>query len=541
MSLFSDAFFVFLFLTIVLYYIIPSRHRWIVLLAASYAFYAWGDWRMAPFILGTTLTVWFGALLLDSIRENEKARRKAEKNWSSAEKSASKKRARVQQRRVFFSVLLINLGAWFAVKYFNFASESVVSFFNAINSASHKPFRLDFIVPLGISFYTLQAIGYLIDVYHGKYKPERNPFRFALFISFFPQVIQGPIGRYDALAPQFLCPSGFQLKNLENGLLLMLWGYFKKMVIADHLAPIVSAVFSDPAPYGGCIILFGLVAYAIQLYADFSGGIDIVSGSAEILGIHLSPNFKRPYFAASLGDFWRRWHISLGSWMRDYIFYPFALSKPVARLNKLCKGHVSDKILRALPAALGNILVFTLVGLWHGAQWNYIVWGLYNGLVLAASSLLEPLFHSLRERFPRISSHPLTHILRVLRTFVIVLIGYYFDCCPKVRTAFELMHRTLFDFRPAQLNAQMLAELTRSNALILGRSHLFLLAAVLVCAMTLLFAVSFLQERGYHIRDTLFRLPLLIRWAILLGFIFFFVTFAVTNANVLGGFMYEIF
>lgn len=191
--------------------------------------------------------------------------------------------------------------------------------------------------------------------------------------------------------------------------------------------------------WGGAMAVVGVLAYSVQQYCDFSGGIDLVAGIAELFGIRLAENFRRPYFAVSLGDFWRRWHISLGAWMRDYVFYPFALCRPVARLSKAAKGRFGAAFARALPAALGNILVFTLVGVWHGATSNYILWGLYNGVILALTALLEPRVKRMNERCPRLTGSRGFHVFRVLRTFIIVNIGWFFDRCATAGDAVRMM------------------------------------------------------------------------------------------------------
>ena len=353
------------------YHLCPAKIRWVVLLLASYGFYASRSLAGLPFILATTGTTWLAALAIARIGESGKARLKAaEKERKKAIRAAARRR----QRAVMLAALLLNFGLLAVLKY----TDDVRGWFGA------SPLGL--LLPLGISFYTFQSMGYLLDVYNGKYAPQKNPARFALFVSFFPQVIQGPIGRYDQLEKQL--EDGGQV-DVPRAFLLMLWGLAKKMVIADRALPMVSAVFDAPGgTWGGAMAVVGVLAYSVQQYCDFSGGIDLVAGIAELFGIRLAENFRRPYFAVSLGDFWRRWHISLGAWMRDYVFYPFALSRPVSRLSKAAKGRFGAAFARALPAALGNILVFALVGVWHGATSNYILWGLYNGVILAVTALL---------------------------------------------------------------------------------------------------------------------------------------------------------
>ena len=477
------------------YHILPRRVRWLVLLAASYGFYASRSLSSLPFILVTTLSTWLGALRIDRLAADAKARIKAEKSTlSSEEKKQLKARVRSRERVWLYAVLVLNFALLAVLKY----TDDVLSL--AGRSA------LGLLLPLGISFYTFQSMGYLIDVYNGKYAAERSLPRFALFVSFFPQLIQGPIGRYDQLGPQLREPHDFDYDSMVRGLMLMLWGLFKKLVIADRAMGLVDTVFSAPAgEYGGAASVVAVLFYAVQQYCDFSGGIDLVTGIAQLFGIRLAPNFKRPYFSVSLADFWRRWHISLGAWMRDYVFYPFALTRPVTRLSKAAKSRFGAGFARALPAALGNILVFLLVGLWHGATSNYILWGLYNGVILAFSALIEPVYKRMNARLPRLTASKGFHIFRVLRTFIIVNIGWFFDRCARGSDALRMMGAVLTDWRGAQL-----AHLSS-----LGVSAVDL--RVLSLAVLLLFFVSLAQERGVQVREKVCALWLPLRWLVLIG------------------------
>ena len=503
-----------------LYYVCPLRLRWLLLLLVSYAFYAYHGLSALPFLLLTTLSTWAGALIIGRLSARGKAELKEKKaSLTAQERKALKAALRRREQIVLLCTLLLNFGALATVKY----ASPVLAL------AGMKPLNL--LLPLGISFYTFQSTGYLIDVYNGKTAPQRSLLRFALFVSFFPQLIQGPIGRYDQLAPQLEAPHRFDLDGIERGLLLMLWGFFKKKVIADRALPLVSGVFIAPDSYGGAMIVLAVLGYSLQQYADFSGGIDLVTGIAELFGIRLAPNFKRPYFAVSLGDFWRRWHISLGAWMRDYVFYPFALTRPVSRLAKAAKARLGAEISRALPAALGNILVFLLVGIWHGATANYVLWGLYNGLILAASALLEPAYRRFGDRHGALVKSNAFHVVRVLRTFLIVNIGWYFDRCARASDAFSMLARTVADFRPAQVTGELLLSLGLS-----GRD-LFILAM----ATLLLFAVSLAQERGAQIRTFVLSRPLPLRWLLLLALILFTLATLVSGSAGTGSFMYAVF
>lgn len=256
----------------------------------------------------------------------------------------------------------------------------------------------------------------------------------------------------------------------------------------------------------------------------------MVSGASELFGIKLTANFKRPYFATSLGDFWRRWHVSLGSWMRDYVFYPFAMSKPIMKAAKHFR-KVNKTVSKVLPAVLGNIVVFLIVGIWHGAEWRFVMWGLYNGVILGADVLLEPLYVKFYERLPRLKTVPLWHSFQVLRTFSIVCIGNYFDCCKGVRGALMMLKKSIFDFHASAVSWEIMDELK------LGRNS----CIVLLIALLLLGGVSAVQERGVQVRQWLDRRNVVLRWIIFYILIFFTITFAVTGTSVLEGFMYEIF
>ncbi|MDO5298974.1 MAG: MBOAT family O-acyltransferase [Clostridia bacterium] len=511
------------------YYICPARLQWIVLLAASCLLYAQNGAQPLAFLLLTAASTWAASLLIHRIgRRAAQAAHTGGAPLPREEKKRLKARARRRQRAVFFAVLLLNFGILALLKYAHAGTEqTLLRLLGAVGSGGG--FRL--LVPLGISFYTFQSMGYLIDVYNGKYPPERNPARFLLFVSFFPQMVQGPIGRYDHLAPQLTAPHRPDLKNIRYGLILMLWGFFKKKVIADRALEFVQAVFSDHTPYGGAVIAVSVLLYSLQQYCDFSGGIDLVTGAAEVLGIHLAPNFKRPYFSVSLGDFWRRWHISLGAWMRDYVFYPFALTRPMRLLSKALKKTAGAEIARAMPAALGNILVFLLVGVWHGASMNYVLWGLYNGVILAVSALMEPAYKRFGETHAALVKSRGFHILRVLRTFLIVNIGWYFDRCADFRDALAMLGKTVFSPRLWQLTDGTLFSLglTLKGFSLLGASA------------ALLFAVSLAQERGIRVRPWLDSLRLPARWALLYGLILVSILFSVSGSGFSSGFIYAMF
>ncbi len=503
-----------------LYHVCPMRGRWVLLLAVSYAYYAYCGLSAVPFLLLTTLTTWAGALIIGRIGEKSKAELRARKaELSAQDKKRIRAAAKSRQRIAFFAVLLLNFGVLAVVKY----AKDVLGLFG-IQSPG-------FLLPLGISFYTFASMGYLIDVYNAKYAPERNPARFALFVSFFPQMIQGPIARYDQLAGQLYEPHRFGIESCERAALLMLWGFFKKKVLADRALPLVESVFANQGEYGGAVIAVAVLFYSLQQYCDFSGGIDLVAGIAELFGIRLAPNFKRPYFAVSLGDFWRRWHISLGAWMRDYVFYPFALTKPMAAISKKLKSRCGADFARAFPAAAGNVLVFLLVGIWHGATGNYVMWGFYNGLILAFSALMEPRYRRFNEKHAAMVRTRGFYVLRVLRTFLIVNIGWYFDRALRAGDAFAMLFKTVADWRLDQIADGVLLTLG-----VTARDM-----RILAVGTAIVFGVSLMRERGADVRAMLTgEKHTAVRWAILMGFTLFVLGTFVTTGDA-GGFMYALF
>ena len=470
--------------------LLPAGYRWVFLLAVSLIYYAKSSLFGLPVFLCAALVTWGSALRMSRIAEETKAAIRA-----GADKKAAKAESKKRRRAWLFLALAVDFGLLIVFKY----TGQVMTLFGAENPG--------IVLPLGISFYTFMSVAYLLDVYNGKSTAEKSPLRFTGFLSFYPHLLQGPISRYDDLAPQLREPQTIDMAGLDSGFLLILWGLFKKMVVADRAAGAVSAVFDAAVPFGGAVNITGVLLYSLQQYCDFSGGIDLIMGIALLCGIRLAPNFKRPYFAVNLGDFWRRWHITLGSFMRDYVFYPFALTKPMSSLSKAVKAKLGPEAARALPAALGNLVVFFLVGLWHGATGSYIAWGLYNGIILAIAALLEHRFKLWNQNHEKLSRSAGWHVFRVLRTFVIVNIGWFFDRCATAGGALRMIGGLFTDFRGGELTMECLANFGLSSPDLI----------ILLLSTALIFVVSLISERGTDVRGSLVRLPLPLRWALMLA------------------------
>jgi len=510
MSFMSTELLLLVFVTAVVYYIIPKKYQWILLLAVSYMFYASYGLKYVGFIAFTTITTFLGGIFIEKIAQAGKDKISANKETLTADgKKAIKAHTKRNKKLICALILVCNFGILAFLKYFNFAVENINSILTGVGTTQRLG-MMSLLLPLGISFYTFQSMGYIIDVYQGKYSSEKNPFKFALFVSFFPQILQGPIGRFDKLACQFFEEHKFELQNIQFGLQLILWGYFKKIVLADRAAVVVNKVFNDYTNYSGFYIIFAVLLYSVELYADFSGGMDVVIGIAQIFGIKLDQNFARPFFSRSISEFWRRWHITLGTWMKDYIFYPFTLSKPMNKFGKFSKKKFGNTIGRVLPICLADLLIFFLVGIWHGAAWKYIAYGMYNGIIIALSNLLEPLYKLGLKKLHINSERKPWKVFQIIRTGILINIGWYFDMGVNFNAAIVMMKNTFVGLS--------LSTLTDNSLFKLGLLKKDIQILAFGCFVW--FIISVLQERKINIREALSKKPLVVRWAIYFALIF---------------------
>ena len=339
----------------------------------------------------------------------------------------------------------------------------------------------------GISFYTFQAAGYLIDVYKGKVEADRNPFKIALFLSFFPLLVQGPISRHNEISGDLCSGHGWDWERSRKGMQRIIWGYFMKLIIADHAAPIVSTILADYSSFGGAIIVFGMLMFSIQIYADFAGGINIAIGIAEIVGVKLPENFRQPFFAISLADFWRRWHITLGAWLKDYLFFPLAISTPLAKLGRLSRKLFGARAGKIFPASLATFCVYIVVGVWHGSGMHLFFFGFMNGLIISSTLFAEPWLEKLRKKTGISGNRPgFGRAFAIVRTFALLGILRYFVAAGSLRDALRMIRHTVFSPR--------FAELMNGQLLQLGIDGVGL---IILCAGTAaLLVCDYITERG---------------------------------------------
>lgn len=497
----SYSFIFFLLVLFIVYYLIPQKYQWMLLLGASFVFYSFSGWDNVAYISITILTTYFFTMKIGRLHQTQDTYLKENKqSISKDEKKAYKEKIKAKQFRYLLFCLLLNLGILAVLKYTNFAISNINS---VLQSYSHAPISFwTLALPMGISFYTFQAVGYLVDVYRGKYPPERNPARLALFVSFFPQLIQGPISRFDDLSRTLYQEHPFNARNVSFGLQRILWGLFKKLVIADRILAAVTALIKDTETYQGIYVFLLILFYTLQLYADFTGGIDITIGVAEVLGIKVRENFERPFFSKSIVEFWRRWHITMGTWFRDYIFYPISISKPMLKLSKSSRMKLGDKIGKRVPVYLSTITVWFATGIWHGAGWNFIVWGLLNGVIIIISQECAPFYNWFHKKF-NVSHLFAYRLFQVVRTFLLMSSLRVLDCYRDVGLTFK-MFGTMF----TKWNA---GELFQGSLLKLGLNTFDYM--ILAGGVMILVAFSLVQRSG-SVREKLAAKPELLRYAV---------------------------
>lgn len=491
---------VFLGVSVLLYYAIPKKYRWLVLFAASTAFYLISCRQLILVLIAGAAVVYFGAILI----ENKKCRYKASKGELPKEdRKLAKARLKRQNGRILAVVCIIMFGVLFFTKYYNFAAGNINSLVEKLNG-SFSISRLHLLMPLGISFYTLSAVSYIADVSRGTCSAQRSFPKLLLFLFFFPVITEGPISRYSQLGEQVAEGHDFDYRRFCFGAQLMLWGLFKKVVLADRLDGFVGNIFGDSSVLGGWAVLLGIIFYTFQIYMDFSGCVDIARGSAELFGITLEENFKRPFFAVSVNDFWRRWHITLGAWLRDYIFYPLSLSRPFQSLSKSSRKFMNNYYSATVPALIALLAVWFGNGIWHGAAWKYVCYGLYYYVIIALGMLLEPAFAASLGKLGIDRKGRGFHLFQIFRTFILVNIGMMIFRADNMKIAFSMFASL---FKPFSSSQSFFGFLSSHG---LPPEH----ALIIVIGAVIVFVVGFFQEKGIHIREWIAKKPLPVRWSV---------------------------
>ena len=455
---------------LILYYRMPKAKRWWSLLLVSYLFYLGAGAECLIFILYTTVITYATAVWMQKRSNGEAQWLAAHRDLTKEERKTYKAKEKSRRFRILVGGLLLGFGMLAVLKYTGF----VLSGVREIGVDVRIP---SLILPLGISFYTFQSMGYLIDVYRGKAEAEGNFFRLALFVSFFPQLLQGPISRFGDLAPQLMEGHDFNGLGFRAGLARVVWGYFKKMVVADTAMIAVKALVQSEET--GAYVFLLILLYSAVIYGDFTGGIDITIGISQMFGIRLKENFDRPFSSKSVKEYWNRWHMTMGSWFTDYVFYPLSVCKSMQRFSKWSRAHLGQAVGKRLPVYFATCVTWFLTGLWHGAGWNFIVWGMLNCLLILVSQECNPLWVKWKQAAPRFSQSAVWGAFQATRTFLLMGLIRSLDCYRQVGLTFRLWGTMVTDFNLPELLTSGWRELGLAGAdwIVIGLGVLVMLAA----------------------------------------------------------------
>lgn len=485
--------FAFLPAVIILYAVLPQKHRWKLLLLASYGFFISLSKYLIAYLLGVTLTTWFFGKKIEDCKQ-----------------ALDKKR---QKRYVTIGVL-IPLLILAVLKYIPVMVESLNRGLISSGANSTIPV-LHLLVPIGVSFYSLEAVSYLADVYFNKITADRNLGRFSLWLAFFPTVMEGPICRYSETASDLYEGKKITYHNLTFGAQLILWGVFKKIVVADRLNPAVKYMFNNHTEYGGWMTLLAAVMYTVQLYADFSGCIDVTIGAAQIFGVKLPENFRQPFFASGPSDFWHRWHITLGTFFKDYIFYPLSMTKAVKKIGgkarKKFGRHTGPIIQMLLPLAF----VWLANGVWHGAGLQYLFYGAYYFVLIVLERFIERPLHKHAAFLYKPEHTALRKTVQGIKMFFIIIVGEMFFRANSLSAGFQMFASF---FSPTKGSLISFA-VTHSTGMLFKE---YLIAAFGFLVMII---VDVLHEKGISLREQAVKMPLPARWIAYYAVIVFVVIF----------------
>lgn len=503
MTITSFYFICFIAIVIILYYVIPQRFQWVFLLAISTLFYFMaGTPYTIIYLYVSTITIYLGSNLVHKYTVMGQ-------NCSQNEDAEFYTKIVKKTKLIFILTLLIHISFLVVLKYTNFFIENI-NLLCTIFGDKVNVNTVEFISSLGISYYTLQLLSYLIDVYWGKIVPEKNFLKFTLFACYFPQMVSGPISRYTDINKDLYAKHTFNEKQVTFGIERIAWGFFKKLVISERLAVVVNTIFADVNTYYGCYLWIGMFAFALQLYTDFSGCMDIVLGVSECFGVTLPENFKTPFFSKNIQEFWQRWHITLGTWLKDYIMYPILKSEAWISMGDFFKKKLGKKWGKKIPVYCGMLILWLAMGMWHGSGWKFIVGeGIFFWLVIVLGQIISPAFDKIVTRFKIKTDCFSFHLFQNLRTFFIFSIGMVFFRADSFRSSIWLLRNSL--------KINNFSIFFDNSLLNLGLSSLQCI--ILFISLIVLLLVSLVKQK-MDIRELLLQQNLIFRWAIWYALIF---------------------
>lgn len=487
--------FLFLPIVVLIYNLVPQKVRYLVLLLASFIFFFMISSKLIIFLVLSIISIYLGGKLLSSLND------KMEKEVETCEKDLKKEikdKYKKKKKLVLVLVILFNVIFLFYFKYLKFFTLNTNFLLEWLN-IDFKFKIIKHLAPIGISFYTLQAISYMIDVYRGKIESEKNILKLSLYLSFFPTIMEGPIARFGEMAETLFSGIKVSYHNFCFGYQRILYGFFKKYVIADRLNILVKMVFDNYTSYSGIAAWAAAIGYTVLLYAEFSGTMDVVIGTGEIFGIKMPENFRQPFFAKNVSEFWTRWHITLGTWFKDYIFYPVSLSKPLKKITVFMRKVLGNRFGALVSGAIALLCVWLLNGLWHGAGWNYIFFGLFHFTLIILGNIFEPVVISLCEKLKINRKNIFYRIMQSVKMTIFIFIGEMFFRAPTLSIGFGMFKKMFTDL-----------SYTKGELLSLGidiKDYIILFIAIAV-----IFIVGILREKNVNIREKIAENNIVVRW-----------------------------
>ena len=505
---------IFLPACLVLYSLTPGKYRKYALLLESLLFYWLISGAYILYLLASVGAIFAFGLWMQRIYVRRDA---AVKTAEKAERKAIKKAYQKKARHVMTLGVLLHIGLILVLKYTGFFLENVNALFGLTVAIPA------FVKPLGLSFFILQSVSYLVDVYRQTIPADGNVLRLGLYLSFFPGIVEGPICRYGDTARALWEAKPIAYENLCLGLQRIAFGLMKKLVIADRLNPMVEELFSRNDAYPGYMSLVGGVLYTLQLYADFSGSMDAVCGTAQIFGLTVPENFRRPFFSKNISEFWTRWHITLGTWFRDYIFYPVTMSAPLKKLTTAARKKLGNHFGPLIAGSIALLCVWFCNGLWHGAAWHYVFFGLYHFVLILLGSAFAPLFKRVNSALHLTPENKAFRLFQMLRTTFLVILGEIIFRADNMAMAGNMLRRIFTDFgEPFSKYYSIRGWMkTLADSTLCSVRDLQIVGV----AAVILLAVSILQERGGDIRSRLSARPAWQRWAVWYALLLFILIF----------------
>lgn len=492
MALVSFTFLLFVIVILCIYYLVPGKLQWVVLLASSILFYALSTTPATfLYVLISVISIYLATRHIDQV----------DKKIVATTDDKLKYKLKKSRKRAYLGALILCVGMLAALKYMNFFLGNIRMLASLWGKGTVIP-EVHWLAALGISFYTLQMVGYLTDVYWGISKYQKNIAKLALFNCYFPQMISGPISRYHELESSLFDVHRFDFKRIYMGGVRVLIGFFKKLVIAEHLLRVTDAMFANPAECSGIFVWIAMALYVIEIYADFSGCMDIIMGVSECFGVYLPENFKTPFCSVTIQEFWQRWHITLGTWLKDYIMYPILRSGLWNKYTKKLKKRWGKTVAKQLPVFSGMLILWLGMGLWHGGGWNYIGEGIWFWLVIVLGQILDPWFKKIEQQLKISTKSKMWYLFSCARTTLIYAVGALFFRAENLKQAFLLLKSAVSPIQLSNSAKQFIPVLLMVDES-RGTTHLIWTMISVLVGLIIMIVWGKMERNGYSFRDRL--------------------------------------